>query len=180
MNVVIIGFKSAGKSTIGPLLAERVGFSFDDLDRRLMEAVAQEAGETLDVRGAYRRLGAERFREMERRLLAEAVKEHRLILSLGGGAALGPSAPDLVRESYVIYIRVPGDELVRRIEAGGWPAYLDGEPNPEAALRRMLGERLPRYEEMADLIIDNPDGESPAKGAEAAATRVLEWMKSRQ
>ena len=88
MNVVIIGFKSAGKSTIGPLLAERVGFSFDDLDRRLMEAVAQEAGETREVRGAYRRLGAERFREMERRLLAEAVKEHRLILSLGGGAAV--------------------------------------------------------------------------------------------
>jgi len=178
MNVVIIGLKSAGKSTLGPMVAERVGFSFDDLDHRLLETIAKEVGEFLDIRRAYRRLGADLFRKMERKILAEVVKEDRLVLSLGGGALLGPSAPDLVRESYVIYIRVPKDDLLRRIKAGGWPAYLDGEPDPEVALRRILGGRHPRYEKMADLIVDNPDGGIPLKIAEEASTHILEWIKS--
>ena len=180
MNVVVIGFKGAGKSTVGSLLAEQIGFSFDDLDRRLREATSRELGEEVDVREAFRRLGDARFREIERRLLAEALEEDRLVLALGGGAALDLTAPDLVRGGCVVYLRVPEEDLVSRIRRRGWPAYLDGEADPEAALRRLLNERLPRYEEMADLIIDTSDRITAAEGAEMASKRVMEWMKSRE
>lgn len=180
MNVVVVGFKGAGKSTLGPLLAEQMDFAFDDLDRRLAEAASSEFGEKVDVREAFRRLGAERFRGMERRLLAEALSGDRLVLSLGGGAALDESAaPEALRGQCVVYLRVPDLHLVRRIREGGWPAYLDGSGDPEAALRELLAERLPRYEAMADVIVDNPDGAAPGEGASRAAEKVAGWMKAR-
>ncbi len=180
MNVVVIGFKSAGKSTLGPLLAERIGFRFDDLDWRMKGAASRELGEDVDVRQAFRRLGAERFREMEANLLAEALSEENLVLSLGGGAVLAPAARELVEGCCVVYIRVPEEDLVRRVRSGGWPAYLDGEADPEAELRRLLAERLPWYEEVADVVVDNPDGEKPSRGASLAFEEVVEWMKSRK
>jgi shikimate kinase len=181
LNVIVVGFKGAGKSTLGPLLAEGLGFAFDDLDRRLAEAASGELGEKVDVREAFRRLGAERFRGLERRLLAEALAGDRLlVLSLGGGAALGePEAPEALRGQCVVYLRVPEDHLIRRVREGGWPAYLDDSGDPEAALRELLAERLPRYEAMADVIVDNPDGAAPGEGAAGAAGKVAEWMKAR-
>jgi shikimate kinase len=180
LNVVIIGFKSAGKSTIGPHLAGRIGFSFDDLDRRLAEAASGELGEPVDFREAFRRLGEARFRELERGLLRKAMTEDGLVLSLGGGAPLDAAAPGLVQGHCVVYIRVPEEDLVGRVRSGGWPAYLEGEPDPENALRLLLRERLTRYEEMADVVIDNPDGGQPSRSAEAGARQVQEWMKARR
>jgi shikimate kinase len=180
MNVVVIGFKSAGKSTLGPLLAERMGFRFDDLDWRIKGAASREIGEDVDVRQAFRTLGVDRFREMEASLLAEALSEENLVFSLGGGALLSPAAGGLVDGCCVVYIRVPEENLVRRIRSGGWPAYLDAEADPEAELRRLLSERLPRYEELADVVIDNPDGEKLSRGAGMAFKEVMEWMKSRK
>ncbi len=179
MNVVIIGFKSAGKSTVGPHLAEQIGFAFDDLDRRLAERASAELGEVVDFRDAFRRLGEARFRELESGLLREAMTEDSLVLSLGGGAPFDPVVPGLVQEHCVVYIRVREEDLVGRVRAGGWPAYLEKEPDPESALRRLLRERLPRYEEMADVVIDNPDEGHPARSAEVGASQVREWMKNR-
>jgi shikimate kinase len=176
MNIVIVGFKGAGKSTLGPRLARNLEFSFSDLDHRLAEASSQELGQKTDVRGAFRLLGERRFRELEQSLLKEAMKENKLLLSLGGGAALDPASSEWLRGHCVIYVQVPGNDLVRRIASREWPAYLDGEADPEAALRRRLDERLPRYRELADLIVENPDGVSPADAVKAVAGRVLEWI----
>ena len=180
MNIVVIGFKGAGKSTLSPLLAERMGFSFDDLDRRVMERASEALGERVEVRDAYRRLGADRFREIERELLAGALEEEDLVLALGGGAALDSAAPDLLRACCVVYLRVPGDDPISRIERNGWPAYLDGEPDPREALRRLLKERLPRYESLADVIVDVSDSNTPVKGAELVFECVREWMEARE
>ncbi len=165
---------------VGPHLAAWVGFSFDDLDRRLAEAASGELREQVDFREAFRRLGEARFRELERALLREAMTEDGLVLSLGGGAPLDAAVPALVQGHCVVYIRVPEEDLVGRVRTGGWPAFLEGEPDPESALRRLLRERLPRYEEMADVVIDNPDDAQPSRRAEAGARQVQEWMKARR
>lgn len=178
MNIVVIGFKGAGKSTLSPLLAEQMGFSFDDLDRRVMEKASALLGERIEVRDAFRRLGAASFREMECELLAGALEEDELVLALGGGAALDAAAPDLLRECCVVYLRVPEDELISRIERDGWPAYLDGEPDPREALRRLLGERLPHYESLADVVVDVSDSNTPAGSAELVYKCVQEWMEA--
>lgn len=167
-----MGFKGAGKSTIGPLLAERLGYAFDDLDRRIEAAGAEILGERATFREVFRRLGEEAFRALERRLLGAALEEEKLVLALGGGAALHDAAPDQLRGHLVVYIRVAAEALLRRIEAEGWPAYLDGEAEPAQALRKMMEERLPRYEALADIVVDNPDGADPAAAAREAAARI--------
>ena len=62
--------------------------------------------------------------------------------------------------------------------AGVCPADWDGEPDPEAALRRLLAERLPRYERLAGVAVENPDGADPAEAAAQAERGVRAW-KSR-
>ncbi|MDA0999975.1 MAG: AAA family ATPase [bacterium] len=173
MNIILVGFKGAGKSTIGPLLAERLGYAFDDLDRRIEAAGGEILGERVTFREVFRRLGEEAFRALEQCLLGEALGEENLVLALGGGAALHGAAPDQLSGHLVVYIRVAAEALFRRIEAEGWPAYLDGEADPAQALRKILEERLPRYEALADIVVDNPDGADPAAAAKHAADRIL-------
>lgn len=176
MNVVLVGFKGAGKSTIGPLLAERLGYAFDDLDRQIEAAGAEILGERAGIREVFRRLGEKAFRELEQRLLGEALDGENLVLALGGGAALHAAAPDQLRGHLVVYIRVKADALIRRIEAEGWPAYLDGEADPAEALQRILAQRLPTYESLASVVVDNPDGADPSAAAKQAADQILEKM----
>ena len=173
MSVVLIGFKGAGKSTVGPLLAARLGLPFDDLDRRIEAAAGERLGEKADFREAFRRLGPDAFRKLEQELLAESLGGEERVLALGGGAPLDPRAS--LEGHCVVYLRVPAEDLVRRVRAGGWPAYLDGEPDPEAALRRILAERLPRYEALAGVVVDNPDGAGPHEAAAQAEGGVREW-----
>ena len=180
MNIVVIGFKGAGKSTLSPLLAEHMSYSFDDLDRRVMEKASAELGERVEVRDAFRRLGAASFREMECDLLAGTLEEDNLVLALGGGAALDAAAPELLRASCVVYLRVPEADLISRIECNGWPAYLDGESDPRGALRQLLKERLPRYESLADVIVDVSNSNTPAGGAELVYNCVQPWMEARR
>lgn len=178
--MIIIGFKSAGKTTLGPLIAENLGFGFDDLDRRLAEKASDELGENVDFREAFRKLGEGRFRELERALLKEAIQEDCLVLSVGGGTPLDCVASRGPGRNCVVYIRVPERDLINRIRSGGWPAYLEKEEDPEGSLRRLLLERIPKYEKVADMVVDNPDSACPAHGAEEVAGRIREWMNGQR
>ncbi len=178
MNIVLIGFKGAGKSTVAPLLAGRLGCGFDDLDRMVGEAASKILGDAVSFREAFRRLGEPEFRKLERGLLSKVLARKRFVIALGGGAALDPAAREALRAHCVVYLRAPESDLVRRVQSEDWPAYLDGETDPEAALRNMMAERLPQYDGMCDIVVDCPDGATPAAVAEEAGRQVSEWLES--
>jgi shikimate kinase len=94
-RIVLTGFMGSGKTTVGPLLAQRLGWSFVDAD----DAIAAEAGCTIPE--LFRRHGESAFRERERAAIARLAGGDNLILALGGGAiedaatrSLLLSAPD--------------------------------------------------------------------------------------
>lgn len=180
MSVVLIGFKGAGKTTVGPLLASRLGLPFDDLDRRVEAAAEARLGEKAGFREAFRRLGGEAFRALERTLLAGALAEGEMVLALGGGAPLDPAARASLEGHCVVYLRVPEEDLVRRVREDGWPAYLDAEADKEGALRGVLAARLPRYERLAGVVVENPDGRDPAEAAAEAERGVRSWLDQRR
>ena len=155
MSVVLIGFKGCGKSTIGPLLAEKMGFTFHDLDYLIEQKHFEETGERLGFREVFRARGEESFRAMENHLLREQLGRERLVLALGGGTPMAQRVDSLLAPHCVVYIQAPENNIIERVRADGWPAYLENEANPEEALRLLFKKRVPRYEELANLVVDN-------------------------
>ena len=155
MSVVLIGFKGCGKSTIGPLLADKLGFSFHDLDHLIEQRHFEETGERLGFREVFRSRGEESFRALENHLLREQLGREDIVFALGGGTPMTPGVSSLLAPHCVVYLQVPENEIIERVRADGWPAYLENEADPEEALRLLFKKRVPRYEELAKLGVEN-------------------------
>ena len=147
---------ASGKSTVGPRLADALSYAFLDLD----DAIEARAG--CSIPDLFAREGEAAVRELERRLLRETAGRERVVVALGGGALTKEDNLRWARaHGTVVYLRVPADVLVRRLQAArpDRPLLLDeaGAPLEPDALRHriqtMLDERVAMYER-ADLIVD--------------------------
>ena len=98
-RIVLTGFMGSGKSTVGPLLAKRLGWSFVDVD----DAIAAEAGAT--IAELFARHGEQAFREREHAAIARLAAGDGLVLALGGGAIEHPATRELL-------LAAPGTLLV--------------------------------------------------------------------
>jgi shikimate kinase len=144
-RVVLVGPPGAGKSTVGVLLAERLGVSFRDTDAD----VEQGAGKS--IAEIFFDEGEPRFRELERAAVALALAEHDGVLSLGGGAVLDPTTRDLLKGHRVVFLNVGLTDAARRVGLSRERPVL--ALNPRATLRSLLEERLPLYRALATVEI---------------------------
>ncbi len=92
-RIILTGFMGSGKSTVGPLLAGRLGWSFLDVD----DVIEAEAGCT--IAELFTRHGEARFRDLEHATIARLVSGDGLVLALGGGAIERAETRDLLRAS---------------------------------------------------------------------------------
>ena len=155
-TIVLVGFMAAGKTTVGRLLAERLGWRFVDLDEHI------EGRTGSSIAAIFRDSGEPAFRELEGRMAAQFLSEHDCVLATGGGWAAGPGALDrLPAHVRSIWLRVSAEEVVRRI--GGSPAVrpLLQVTDPLAEARALLATREPFYRK-ADWHVD-VDDRSPAE-----------------
>src|SRR5215475_12327427 len=100
MVVVLVGFMGAGKTTVGHIIAERLGQPFIDSD----VLIEQRAGR--DIRDIFVTEGEAYFRELEHATIAELVQGQDAVLSLGGGAVEDPRTREILRDVQVVYLRV--------------------------------------------------------------------------
>lgn len=153
-RIYLTGFMGSGKSTIGPILANVLGYEFVDLD----SAVGAREGKT--VREIFRDHGESYFRQKERETVTELSLRDGLIVSLGGGTLSDQEALAIVTTTGIlVYLKVPVEEIVRRLRnKTDRPMVLgpDGERLNEEELRQrilhLLAEREPLYAH-ADLTI---------------------------
>jgi shikimate kinase len=153
-RIYLTGFMGSGKSTIGPILANVLGYEFVDLD----DAVAAREGKT--VREIFRDHGESYFRRKECETIAELSLRDRLIVSLGGGTLADQESLAIVTSTGIlVYLKVPVEEIVRRLRnKTDRPMVLgpDGERLNEEELRQrilhLLAQREPFYAH-ADLTI---------------------------
>ncbi len=110
-RVYLTGFMGSGKSTIGPILANALGYSFVDVD----SAIEKEEGRT--VAEIFRLNGEEYFRGRERAIIARSSRQPKTVIALGGGALTDrENFRTIAGTGVLVYIKVSLEHLVRRLQ----------------------------------------------------------------
>ncbi|MGH7575278.1 MAG: shikimate kinase [Longimicrobiales bacterium] len=153
-TVVMIGFMGAGKTTVGQILARRLGWRFIDIDKE----VERSAG--MSIADFFHILGEDAFRTMERRVANQLCWETEAVVAPGGGWILRDGALEsLPATARVVWLRVTPDEALRRVFGSATERPLLRGPKPLERARRIMAEREPLYA-AADYAVD-VDGRDP-------------------
>ena len=162
--VVLIGPPGAGKSAVGPLLADRLGVEFRDTDADVGAAAGKPVGDI------FIENGEETFRELERAAAAralDALRQHGGVLALGSGAVLDAGIQRLLDGLPVVYLSAEFGTVARRIGLDRPRIVVPG--NPRGRLRAMLDERAAIYQRLAAVTVPTDDLDPDELAAELAA-----------
>ena len=155
--IVLIGPMGSGKTTVGGLVAERLGSAVRDTDHDVEATTGREISEIFVDDGEAA------FRALERAAVAEALATHDGVLALGGGAVLDPDTRDLLAGHDVVFLRVGLSDAVKRVGLGTSRPLLLG--NVRGRIKTLLDERTPVYESVATLTVET-DGREPQEVAD--------------
>ena len=165
--IVLVGFMGAGKTTVGHLLAERLGLPFVDSDL----VIEQQAGRP--VRQIFAEDGEPAFRALEHQVIAGLLDGPDLVLALGGGAAEHPGTRDLLATAQVVYLQVGYEQAMARV--GGDPGRpVLARPDLAATYRR----RLPLYAAVATLTVPTDHRPPEAVGQDILTRLTLRLFLS--
>ncbi|MFE9021766.1 shikimate kinase [Streptomyces sp. NPDC007808] len=157
--VVLVGPMGVGKSTVGELLAERLGVGYRDTD----DDIVAEQGRT--IADIFVDEGEPAFRAIEKAAVHRALTEHDGVLALGGGAILDADTRALLAGQRVAYLSMDVEEAVRRTGLGVARPLL--AVNPRKQWRELMEARRHLYEEVATVVVAT-DGRTPEEVTEVA------------
>lgn len=151
-NLVLIGFMGTGKTSLGKLLANRLGRGFVDLDQK----IERDAGMTIPK--IFELHGEKYFRELEKKAVREVSERKNLVIATGGGTVKDTENVRLLKNSGVIIcLTTEPEEIFRRTERRGERPVLDGGGEERlATIKKLLAEREIFYSQ-ADYTIDTTD-----------------------
>jgi len=155
--VVLVGVPGSGKTTVGTLLAQRLGVEFRDTDHDV------EVMEGKPVADIFVDSGEPRFRALERTAVAVALVEHDGVLALGGGAVLDADTRALLAAHPTVWLQVGAAAGAKRVGLDAPRPVLLG--NVRGRLAALVAERAPLYAEVARISVDT-DGLEPESVAE--------------
>ncbi|MFE9119404.1 shikimate kinase [Streptomyces sp. NPDC007172] len=148
----------SGKSTVGALIAERLGTSYRDTDA---DIVAAEGRPISDI---FIEDGEPHFRALERAAVRAALAEHPGVLALGGGAVLDDDTRALLAAHPVVYLSMDVDEAVKRVGLNTARPLL--AVNPRRQWRELMEARRHLYTEVARAVVAT-DERTPEEVAQA-------------
>lgn len=164
-TIALVGMMGAGKTTVGRVLARRLGRRLVDTDDEIEGWVGRPIPEIFAADGEAA------FRRYEATVVRELASVPDLVLSLGGGTVLadGPVA-DLTLTGVLVLLDADLDTLLARVDAGTDRPVLAGDDVRER-MAAVLAARTPRYREVADVVVD-------ATGAvDGVVEEILEWLR---
>ncbi|MFF4959839.1 shikimate kinase [Streptomyces sp. NPDC001222] len=152
-----------GKSTVGQLLAERLGVGYRDTDD---DIVAEQGRSIAEI---FVDEGESFFRTLEKQAVRRAVAEHHGVLALGGGAILDEDTRALLAGQRVVYLSMDVEEAVRRTGLNTARPLL--AVNPRRQWRELMEARRHLYEEVATAVVST-DARSPEEVTRAVLDAV--------
>ncbi len=155
-HIFLTGFMGSGKTTVGPLIAEALGFSFVDLD----EEIERQEGKTID--DIFQDSGEQHFRIIERSYVRRFVEGSDTVFALGGGTVtIEGLISELKANGLLVYLKSDADALMSRLRGHSHRPLLLGEKGEtlsDADLQRKIAFLLKQREEyyrQADIIVDS-------------------------
>ncbi len=158
--IVLVGFMGAGKSSVGPLLAERLKLPFVDSDALVAQSARASIAEIFSTGGEAA------FRGLEREVVAEVLAGPDAVVALGGGALGDPVTGAALEWATVIHLHVEVADALKRIgDPASRPMLAREDP------RALYERRVPAYERLADLRVET-SGRDPAEVADLIAAQI--------
>ncbi|MEU4656334.1 shikimate kinase [Streptomyces sp. NPDC023723] len=157
--LVLVGPMGVGKSTVGALLAERLGAGYRDTDEDIVAAEGRTIAEI------FVEDGEAAFRALEKQAVHRALTEHDGVLSLGGGAILDEDTRALLAAHRVVYLSMDVEEAARRTGLNAARPLL--AVNPRKQWRELMEARRHLYEGVAEAVVST-DGRTPEEVTQAA------------
>jgi shikimate kinase len=146
-TLVLVGPPGAGKTTVGRVLARRLGVSFTDVDVLIVERAGKP------IADMFTDDGEDAFRALEREVVADALAVTTGVLALGGGSVLAASTRERLRGHRVVLLWVGLADGIRRTGMSTARPLLAGV-NPRATFKALLDARAPLYREVATVEVD--------------------------
>ncbi len=152
VSIILIGYRGSGKTTVGRLLAGRLGKKFVDAD----DLIVMRAGQS--IREIFSAGGEQAFRKLEMEVISGLVKEVDAVIALGGGAVTREENRKALAGHKIVYLRCDASELHRRISSD--PGTSDNRPSLTALgggideIEALLRQREPIYTAVMSETID--------------------------
>lgn len=153
MNIYIIGMRAVGKSSVGRLLAGKLGRPFIDMDRELVSEFKQSISDFV------RANGWPAFRSREEALLGRIAKLKGQVVATGGGVITTDSNIAIMRTSgWVVWLKADSSTLVQRLNeddrSAGMRPPIDAKADPAAELKMLMKERQQAYRQAMHIAVD--------------------------
>jgi len=160
MNIILIGMRGSGKTTVGKILARRLGRELVEMD----ELIARRAG--LSIAEIVEKYGWEKFRDMEREVTSEVAEQDNIVNASGGGVITREqNMVKLKKNGILVWLKADVDTLLERVGEDSQRPLLVGKTQRED-VEITLKEREALYQKAADLVVDT-ENKTPEKVAEA-------------
>lgn len=155
-HLILIGFKHAGKTTLGENLSERLHRPFVDLDNEILQQHSSTCGNESSCREILNKHGEDFFRTLENSALEEVLsREQPFVLALGGGTPLLEQNQKLLKDLQIVHVKAPRSVVFERIMINGKPAFFPEEEDAFDHFQKLWAKRLPVFEELAEITVNN-------------------------
>jgi shikimate kinase len=167
MNIVLIGYRGTGKSTVAEILGRRLSMRVVGMDDEIIRRTGKKIPEIVEESGW------EHFRDMESKVAADLGAEDGLIIDAGGGVIVRPQNIDSLKKNGIVFWLVADEQtIVERIKDDTQRPSLSGAKSFVAEIAEILAERTPKYKAAADHTIDTARS-TPHEAAAAIADIFL-------
>jgi shikimate kinase len=167
MNIVLIGMRGSGKTTVGGILARKLGRELVEMD----DLIVRKAG--MSIPEIVARHSWTRFRDIEEELTPAVSRRNSVIISAGGGVVTRDNnIRELKRNGVLVWLNASADSLLGHIgQDPGRPPFVNGR-SPRDDMALTLAERESLYQQAADFTVDTEQ-----KTPEAVADEIIGLLK---